>query len=132
MERLLECGQGHRRCRITSFCANVLQPEGLRRLKGKDGVALLDDVKVVVVIAEGAVETVVVHFCQDKLEDGGKSQELKTKIARFVNNVMNVSSSLFHFGRPTKTCYANHFSKLDKYFAPRRMYVRIISVFPCI
>ena len=54
----------------TSLSANVLQPEGLGCLKSKDGVALLNDVEVVIVVAEGAVKAVVVHFCQDELKDG--------------------------------------------------------------
>lgn len=55
---------------LASFGPQVLQPEGLGRLEGEDGVALLDDVQVVVVVAERAMEAVVVHLSQDELERG--------------------------------------------------------------
>lgn len=51
----------------TSFGADLLRSEKLRSLKGKDGVALLDDVQVIVVVAEGAMKAVIVHFCEDDL-----------------------------------------------------------------
>lgn len=37
---------------FTSFCAYVFQFEGLWCLKGKYGVTLLNDVKIVIIIAE--------------------------------------------------------------------------------
>lgn len=54
---------------LASLRPQVFQLEGLRRLKGKYGVALLNDVEVVVVVAERAMETVVVHFGQDELKE---------------------------------------------------------------
>lgn len=51
----------------TSFGADLLRSEKLRSLKGKDGVTLLDDVQVIVVVTEGAMEAIIVHFCEDDL-----------------------------------------------------------------
>lgn len=62
----------------TSFCAQVFQFEGLGCLEGKYGVTLLDDVEIVVVVAERAVEAVVVHFSQNKLEGGRKKNKLSS------------------------------------------------------
>lgn len=48
----------------------MLRSEKFRRLEGENGVALLDQLEVVVVIAEGAMKAVVVHFSQDNLRRG--------------------------------------------------------------
>lgn len=52
---------------MTSFCAQAFQFEGLWCLEGKDGIALLNDVKIVVVVTERPMEAIVVHFRQNKL-----------------------------------------------------------------
>lgn len=63
----------------TSFGADLVRSEKLRSLKGKDGVALLDDVQVVVVVTEGAMEAIVVHFCEDNLRRQQRSSSGEAK-----------------------------------------------------
>jgi len=67
--------------RVTSFCAYVFQFEGFWCLKGKDGIALLNDVEIVVVVTKGTMKTIKVHFCQNKLKErkGSKLYQYKTK-----------------------------------------------------
>ena len=57
---------------FTSFCAYVFQFEGLWCLKGKYGVTLLNDVKIVIIIAEWAMKAIIVHFSQNKLKKENK------------------------------------------------------------
>ena len=51
--------------------ADLLGPELLGRFEGEDGVALLDALQVVLVVAEGAVEPVKVHLRQGDLSGDG-------------------------------------------------------------
>lgn len=54
---------------LTSFCAYVFQFEGLWCLKGKYGIALLNDVKIVVIITKRTMKTIIVHFSQNELKE---------------------------------------------------------------
>lgn len=62
---------------ITSLCANIFQFEGLWCLKGKDGITLLNDVKIVVIITKWTMKTIIVHFSQNKLKEEKKTVNLK-------------------------------------------------------
>jgi len=68
--------------RTASLGADLLRSEELGRLEGKDGVALLDDLQVVVVVAEGAVKAVKVHFSEDDLSETGKQKQFEQRIER--------------------------------------------------
>lgn len=59
-------------CRTASLGADLLRSEQLRCLEGKDGVALLNDLKVVVIVAKGAMKAVIVHFSENDLSRDGE------------------------------------------------------------
>lgn len=67
---------------LTLFALEVFQSKRFWGLKGKHRVALLDDVKVVFVITEGTVETVVIHFRQHKLDDNHKKTTVNANWTR--------------------------------------------------
>lgn len=65
-------------CRTTSLGADLLRSEQLGCLESKDGVALLNDLEVVVIVTEGAMEAIVVHFSENNLSSDGESKKPKT------------------------------------------------------
>jgi len=57
-----------------SLGPDLLWSEKLGCLKCKDGVALLNDLKVVVVVTEGAMKAIKVHFSEDNLHRDGEQK----------------------------------------------------------